>query len=81
MSEDAMEESLHDVGPALPSEETDGELVHWMNKPPMSLGVTGVSAAVLGAFTLGVFATLAVIAFTEVVDPLVTVRRRRRGAP
>jgi hypothetical protein len=77
MSEDAMEESLKDVGPALGDDEGEGELVHWMQKPPLTVGVTGVSLAALGGFALGVGATLAVLAFTDIVDPLVTVRRRR----
>jgi hypothetical protein len=78
MSDDAMEESLSDVGPALPADEEGGELVHWMDKPPMSLGVAGVSLTAVGGFALGVAAVLAVLAFTELVDPLVTIRRRRR---
>ena len=81
MSEDAMEESLSDVGPALPENEANGELVHWMDKPPASLGVAGISLTAVGGFALGVAATLAVLAFTDLVDPLVTVRRRRRGVP
>ena len=76
MSEDAMEESLSDIGPAL-AEPTNGEVVHWMEKPPITVGVTGASMAAVGGFALGVAATLAVLAFTELVDPLVTIRRRR----
>jgi hypothetical protein len=79
MSEDAMEESLEDVGPALP-QDTNGEVVHWMDRPPMKVGPVGVSAAALGGFALGVAATLAVLALSDIVDPLVEVRRRRRGA-
>jgi hypothetical protein len=80
MSEDAVEESLSDIGPALRDPDADGEIVHWMNKPPMTLGPAGVSMAALGGFALGVVATLAVLAFTDLVDPLVTVRRRRTAA-
>jgi hypothetical protein len=79
MSEDAMEESLSDVGPALPDTEANGEVVHWMDRPPMTLGAAGISMTAVGGFALGVAATLAVLAFTDLVDPLVTVRRRRRG--
>jgi hypothetical protein len=77
MTQDAMDESLEDVGPTLPDEDGD-ELVHWMAKPPPSLGLLGISATALGAFTLGVAATLAVLAFSDLVDPIVTVRKRRR---
>jgi len=79
MSEDAMEESLSDVGPAL-AEGDGGEIVHWMDKPPMTMGPLGVSAAALGGFALGALSVLAVLAFTDLVDPLVTVRRRRAAA-
>lgn len=78
MTDDAMEESLEDVGPILPGED-DGEVVHWMNRPPPSVGPIGISATAVGAFALGVAATLAVLAFSDVVDPLVEVRRRRRS--
>ena len=77
MSDEAMEESLEDVGPTLP-EEDDGEVVHWMKRPAPSVGPLGISATALGAFTLGVGATLAVLAFSDLVDPIVTVRKRRR---
>jgi hypothetical protein len=76
MSEDPIEESLEDAGPVLPQED-DGELVHWMEKKPLSLGPPGVSAAVLGGFALGVAATLVALALADVVDPMVVVRRRR----
>jgi hypothetical protein len=75
-----MEESLSDVGPALPDPDPDREIVHWMDKPPMTMGPLGVSAAALGGFALGALSVLAVLAFTDLVDPLVTVRRRRTAA-
>ena len=78
MTDDAMEESLEDVGPTLP-EEDDGEVVHWMNRPAPSVGPIGISATAVGAFALGVAATLAVLAFSDLVDPIVTVRKRRRA--
>jgi len=77
MTQDAMDESLSDVGPALPDGDGDGEIVHWMDKPGMSVGPLGVSAAALGGFALGALSVLALLAFTDLVDPLVTVRRRR----
>jgi len=79
MTQDAMDESLSDIGPELPGD-GDGEIVHWMDKPGMSVGLLGVSAAALGGFALGALSVLAVLAFTDLVDPLVTVRRRRTAA-
>lgn len=78
MGEDAMEESLEDVGPAL-HEDDAGEVVHWMEKPPPTVGPVGISMTALGCFALGVGATLLVLAFSDIVDPLVEVRRRRRA--
>jgi hypothetical protein len=61
MSEDAMDESLEDVGPVLPLE-TDGEVVHWMDKRPLTVGIGGISATAAGAFALGAVAAVAVFA-------------------
>ena len=55
---DRMVEEIDDVLPLEPN----GELVHWMEPRPMSLGVTGVSMATAAAFALGVAATVAVMA-------------------
>ncbi len=78
MSEDAMEQSLEDIGPELPKH-TDGEVVHWMGRPPVKVGPLGVSVAAVGGFALGVAATLAVLALSDLVDPVVEIRRRRRA--
>jgi hypothetical protein len=61
MSVDAMDESLEDVGPALP-EEDEQEVVHWMEKPPLRVGPLGLTATAVGAFSLGVVAGMAVFA-------------------
>jgi hypothetical protein len=80
MGQDAMEESLEDVGPVLPPDQNNGEVVHWMGRKPVSVGAVGISATAAGAFALGVAATLVVLAFSDIVDPLVTVRRRRTAS-
>lgn len=54
---DGIFEDIDDVLPAEPN----GELVHWMEPRPLSLGATGVSLATAGAFALGALATLGVI--------------------
>ena len=77
MSADAIDESLEDIGPALP-EEADGEVVHWMEKPPLKVGWLGLSATAVGAFSLGVVAGMAVFAFSGWLpqrDYLITRRR------
>ena len=43
------------------SEPEAGELVHWMEPRPLSLGLGGAAAATLGAFALGVVVTLGVV--------------------
>lgn len=76
MSDDAMEAALADVGPEL-AEASDGEVVHWMDPKPMSVGAMGISLTAVGAFALGVAATLVTLAIADVVDPWTLVKRRR----
>ena len=76
--------SLDFIDDILP-EEPNGELVHWMEPKPMSLGAMGVTAATAGAFALGVAATLAVVAVLRLRDPEATFAladrfRKRRDA-
>ena len=78
MSVDAMDESLADVGPEL-AETPEGELVHWMEPKPLSVGAVGISVTAVGAFALGVAATLVTLAIADLVDPWTLVRRRRRA--
>ena len=70
------EEPIADLGPELP-EETNGEVVHWMAGKPLSVGAMGISLTAVGAFALGVTATLVTLAIADIVDPLTLVRRRR----
>src|SRR5262249_47328087 len=79
MNDDAVEESLKDVGPELAEPPSQAELVHWMDEKPLSVGPAGMSLSIVGGFALGVAAALLVLAFSDIVDPLV-VRRRRRTA-
>jgi hypothetical protein len=78
MDEDAMDVSLEDVGPTLPEEE-DGEVVHWMEKPPLKVGWLGLSATAVGAFSLGVVAGMAVYAFSGWLPQREYLITRRRG--
>jgi len=56
---------MDDLGQPSP----DGELVHWMDRKPLSLGPTGVSLTAGAAFTLGVAVTVAVLALTHWLGP------------
>ena len=49
----------------IPIEDEDPqEIVHWFDRPPVTLSPVEATAAVLGAFTLGVFATIGLLAVT-----------------
>lgn len=48
---------------------TNGEMVHWMDRPPIRVGPAGLSAAALGGFALGVAATLGVLALAGWIGP------------
>ncbi|RAK56935.1 hypothetical protein [Phenylobacterium deserti] len=50
-------------------EEPNGELVHWMEPKPLSLGAVGITAATAGAFAIGVAATLGVLAVLHLLGP------------
>ena len=78
MDNDAMDHSLEDVGPALPEDEV-GEVVHWMEKPPLKVGWLGLSATAVGAFSLGMVAGLAVYAFSGWLPQREYLITRRRG--
>ena len=49
--------------------ESNGELVHWMQAKPLSVGVAGISAAAASAFAVGVVAAVAVLALMHWVGP------------
>lgn len=55
----------------------DGEMVHWMARPPLRVGVGGLSAAALGGFACGVAATLGVLALAGWIGPDRAPPRRR----
>lgn len=62
--------------------EPNGEIVHWMEPRPLSLGPTGVSAAALGAFALGAAVAVSVLALLHWLGPVREVevpRVRYRG--
>jgi hypothetical protein len=75
MSEQVIEE-VDDLGQ--PAE--DGELVHWMDRRPISVGPVGMSATAGVAFTLGVVATVAVLALAHWLGPerVIEIPLRRR---
>ncbi|HEY9234300.1 MULTISPECIES: hypothetical protein [Phenylobacterium] len=45
-------------------EEPTRSVVRWMDRPPVQVGVAGLSTAVAGAFLLGVVAAFGVLAVT-----------------
>lgn len=50
-------------------DEPNGELVHWMEPKPMSLGLPQISVAAAGAFALGALSAVAVLALMHWVGP------------
>jgi hypothetical protein len=54
-----------DVGP----EESNGELIHWMQPKPLTVGPAGLSAAAAGAFALGVAVAIAVLTLMHLLGP------------
>jgi hypothetical protein len=62
------ESVVEDVDEVLPPE-LNGELVHWMQPRPLTLGAAGVSLAAAGAFAAGVAATLAVLGVMRWLAP------------
>jgi hypothetical protein len=63
-----------DIGPVEPN----GEVVHWMQPKPLSLGPAGISAAAAGAFALGAVAAVAVLAMLHWLGPQREVEPARR---
>jgi hypothetical protein len=59
-------------------DEAEPEIVHWMEPKRVSLGAGAASAAVVGAFALGVVATLSAIALARWLDAEHRVVRFRR---
>jgi hypothetical protein len=73
MSEQVIEE-VDDLERPTP----DGELVHWMQRPPLRVGPTGVGVTAGAAFTLGVIAAVATLALMQWLGPERTIEVRRR---
>jgi hypothetical protein len=73
---DQTQDGIGDVLPPQP----DGELVHWMDSRPLSIGPAGVSITAGAAFTVGVVAAVAVLALLHWLGPerIIEVRRRAR---
>jgi hypothetical protein len=57
-----MHESAEGIGDDVGPMESNGELVHWMEPKPLSVGPAGISAAAIAAFALGAAVALGVVA-------------------
>jgi hypothetical protein len=65
-----MSEQIYDeVDGTSPAPAPNGELVHWGEPKPLRLGPAGMSATAGAAFTLGVIATVAVLALAHWLGP------------
>lgn len=69
------ESVFEDIDDILPPE-PNGELVHWMEPRPLTLGTAGVSLAAAGAFALGALAAVTVMAILRRNDPARRVPRQ-----
>jgi hypothetical protein len=58
-------EAFDDVLP----EEPNGQVVHWMQPRPLSVGAAGLGLAVAGAFTLGLAAALIGLGLARMAGP------------
>jgi hypothetical protein len=58
--------------------DTNGELVHWMQAKPLSVGAVGISAAAAGAFALGAATAVAVLALLHWLGPEREIETPRR---
>jgi hypothetical protein len=61
---------------------SDGEMVHWMERPPLRVGAAGVTITAGAAFTLGVVAAVGTLALMHWLGPerIIEVRRAPRRA-
>ena len=62
------ENPFEDVDDILPPE-PNGEIVHWMEPRPLSVGATGISVATVGAFALGALTAVAVLGLMHWLGP------------
>jgi uncharacterized protein (DUF2345 family) len=60
-----MSESAQDVL----AEEPEGEIVHWMEPRPLTVGPAGITAATAGAFVLGAASAVAILALMRWLGP------------
>ena len=60
----------------------NGELVHWMQPRPLTVGPAGISAAAAGAFAMGAASAVVVLALMHWLGPRrdLPSRRGRRAA-
>jgi hypothetical protein len=64
-----MHESAEGIGDDVGPTESNGELVHWMQPKPLSVGPAGISAAAIVAFALGAAVALGVVAMMHLRRP------------
>jgi hypothetical protein len=76
MSEQVYEE-LDGTTPA-PAPVADGELVHWMERPPLRVGPAGMSITAGAAFAAGFVAAVGVLALLHWVGPDRVIEAPRR---
>ena len=78
MSEQVYDE-LDGTQPA-PATVANGELVHWMDRPPLKVGAAGVSITAGTAFVFGALAAVGVLALMHMLGPerVVEIPRFRR---
>jgi hypothetical protein len=62
------ESAFEDVDDILPPE-PNGEIVHWMEPRPLTVGAAGISMATVGAFALGAAAAVAVLGLMRWLGP------------
>jgi hypothetical protein len=73
-----MSDRVIEGGETLEQPATDGELVHWMGRPPLRVGPAGVSITAGLAFTLGVVAAVGTLAMMHWLGPEREFELRRR---
>jgi len=71
-----MNERVHENFDELLAAEPRGELVHWMEARPLSVGAGGLSLAVAGAFAAGLTVGLLLLGLSQAIR-----RERRMSVP
>jgi hypothetical protein len=72
-----MSEQVIDEIDDLQQPAADGELVHWMERPPLRVGPAGVGVTAGAAFTLGVVVAVGTLALLGWLGPERVVELRR----